>query len=91
MKIVKVISVIVFDIVMAIILLGACNGIHCNAQSLQGKTIVVNKEKAGKATGYSIQVDGKTYPILQGPRGGLYYMKGDKKVYLTKKQKELIK
>lgn len=58
---------------------------------LQGKTIVVeNTNKAGN-TGYTIKVDGKLYAIMRGPRGGLYYMKDGKKVYLTAKQKALIK
>lgn len=66
-----------------------------NAQEpkLVDKCIIVEKKENTQPvkTDYSIKVDGKTYPIYRGPKGGLYFIKDGKKVYLTKKQKALIR
>lgn len=93
-KLIERVLYVVFIVSMTIIMVGACTGVRSwgAEPQLQGKTIVVNKTtKSATTTGYNIQVDGKTYQVMRGPRGGYYYTKGNKKVYLTKAQKALIK
>lgn len=70
----------------------------CHAQAhaddtLQSKCIVVIQPKKAQPidTGYTIRIDNKTYKIWRGVKGGYYYIKNGKKVYLTKKQRALIK
>lgn len=69
--------------------------ITANAQEprLEGKCIVVDKKVKQQPvkTGYTIKVGNVVYDIYKGPKGGLYYVKNGKKVYLTKKQAALIK
>lgn len=69
-----------------------CGTAHAESK-LVGKTIVVENttKKEATKTAYTIEVNGKRYVVYRGPRGGYYYMVGDKKVYLTKEQKALIK
>lgn len=71
---------------------GSCVKAHAD-DTLQGKCIVVTQpEKAQQIdTGYTIKVCDKTYKVWRGPKGGCYYIKDGKKVYLTKKQRALIK
>lgn len=71
---------------------GSCTEAHAD-DTLQGKCIVITQPKKAQPTdtGYTIQVDNKTYKVWRGARGGCYYIKDGKKVYLTKKQKALIK
>lgn len=71
---------------------GSCAQAHAE-DTLQGKCIVVAQSKKTQPvdTGYTIQVDNKTYKVWRGPKGGCYYIKDGKKVYLTKKQRALIK
>lgn len=84
--------------IKAIALLCVCmfNG-NANAiemqDTLRGKTIIVVPVQKIKPvdTGYVIEVEGKTYTVWKGPKGGMYYIVKGKKVYLTKKQKALIK
>lgn len=52
----------------------------------QGKTFKVEKKEKTQSepivTGYTIEVNGITYPIYKGKRGGYYYVvvvKGEKK------------
>lgn len=92
-KVIEKVLYVIMILVMSVIMVGACTGVQgYAADRLQGKTIVVDKTtKSATSTGYSIKVDGKTYPVMKGPRGGYYYTKSGKKVYLTKAQKALIK
>lgn len=61
--------------------------------TLQSKCIVVLQPQKEKPmdTGYTIRdLDGLQHKIYRGPKGGYYYTKQRKKIYLTKKQKALI-
>lgn len=70
-----------------------------NAQEVvqTGKTFEVKKKKENKKnepilTGYSITVDGVSYPIYKGQRGGyFYYDKNNKRKYVPKEVKEKLK
>lgn len=82
----------IYGCVMAFFMLACTVSAHASEPQLQGKCIVVSTTKSTTTnTGYTIKVDNKVYKVMRGPRGGYYYMKGDKKVYLTKAQKALIK
>lgn len=82
---------LVYGLLFSYCLVGCCAEAH--ADELQGKCIVVSQKSDNKPvdTGYTIKVDGKIYKIYRGPKGGMYYTKDGKKVYLTKKQKALVK
>ena len=86
-----IICCILFTGAMLYCLIGCA--VQAHADTIQGKTIIVEQKSKPQPvlTGYSIKVDGKVYQIYRGPKGGVYYMKDGKKVYLTKKQKALIK
>lgn len=81
-----------FASVMLFCLFG--HAIQAHSDTIQGKCIIVeqkDKQPKPELTGFTIKVEGKIYQIYRGPRGGMYYRKDGKKVYLTKKQKALIK
>lgn len=82
----------IYGCLMAFCIIGCCAQAHADEPQLQKKCIVVSTTKATPTdTGYTIKVDNKVYKVFRGPRGGYYYMKDGKKVYLTAKQKALIK
>lgn len=67
-----------------------------NAQEVKqtGKTFEVKKkEKKNEPidTGYIITVDGTSYPIYKGTRGGYFYVKGGKKVYVPTEVKQKLR
>lgn len=70
---------------------------HAQSVQRQGNTFTVVKEKGtankeAKKSKYTIKVDGKTYALYVGPRGGVYYMKDGKKMYnVPKEVKEAVK
>lgn len=79
--------------------------ISCFALSLSGnaqevvqtgsKTFEVKKKQKENTeptnTGYVIVVDGITYPIYKGARGGYYYLKDGKKKYVPAEVKQKLK
>lgn len=72
-----------------------------NAQEVRqtGKSFKIEKKENSKSepvdTGYTIEVNGITYPIYKGARGGYYYVivvKGEKKKkYVPAEVKERLK
>lgn len=60
----------------------------------QGKTFEVTKKERTKsesiATGYTIVVDGISYPIYKGKRGGYYYVIEGKKKYVPAEVKRKL-
>lgn len=86
-----ILSCLLFAGIGLFCLFGSC--VEAHADTIQGKCIIVEQKSKPQPvnTGYSIKVDGKVYQIYRGAKGGLYYMKDGKKVYLSKKQKALIK
>ena len=81
-----------FAFIMVTCFIGSC--IQARADdTLQNKCIVVTQPKKAQPTdtGYTIKVDSVVYKVWRGPKGGCYYIKDGKKVYLTKKQKALVK
>jgi len=80
-----------FALLCACMLSGNAGAIQMQ-DTLRGKTIiVVPVEKKATDTGYTIDVDGRLYKVWRGPKGGMYYITKEGRVYLTKKQKALIK
>lgn len=72
--------------------------LSCEAQEVKqtGKTFEVTKKKKEQtepiATGYKITVDGVSYPIYKGVRGGyFYYDKNNKKKYVPAEVKQKLK
>lgn len=72
--------------------------LSCEAQEVvqTGKIFEVKKKENKKnepiLTGYSITVDGISYPIYKGQRGGyFYYDKNNKRKYVPKEVKEKLK
>lgn len=75
--------------------------LSCGAQEVKqtGKTFEVKKKKKEQtepiATGYTITVDGISYPIYKGQRGGYFYyvvVNGEqKKRYVPAKVREKLK
>jgi len=72
--------------------------LSCGAQEVkqQGKTFEVKKKEKVKsepvATGYTITVDGVSYPIYKGARGGyFYYDKNNKKKYVPVEIRKKLK
>lgn len=77
--------VISFVLFFALMCIKAVNS-YGQVVTKQGTTFVIAKEKSNaskeaKKSKYTIKIDGKTYPLYIGPRGGVYYIKGDKKCY----------
>ena len=73
--------------------------LSCEAQEVvqTGKTFEVKKKKENKknkpvATGYTITVDGITYPIYKGSRGGyFYYDKNNKRKYVPTEVRQKLR
>lgn len=71
--------------------------LSCNAQEVRqtGKTFEVQKKKKEKSepilTGYTIKVDGISYPIYKGERGGYFYLKEGKRKYVPKEVAKELK
>jgi len=85
-----VISVLLFSFILAVSMCAIAA--HAYGETPQ-KTLVIGAktEKGAKtATEYRIQKDGKTYIVYRGPKGGYFYLIGEKKIYLTKSQKEKL-
>lgn len=81
-----------FALTMVMCIFGSC--IQARADdTLQNKCIVVTQPKKARPTdtGYTIKVDSVVYKVWRGPKGGCYYIKNGERVYLTKKQRALIK
>lgn len=89
-------------ITLAMLLAINTGSIYAQTVTRKGNTITQvkkadNKEKKateGKKTAYTYVIDGKSYPVYQGPKGGYYIIrknsKGeDKKQYITKQLKEV--
>lgn len=81
---------------MGICAIGAAQSSDAKVQKNGNTFSVVKAEKSSKttepvATGYNYEVKGKSYPVLQGAKGGLFYIneKGNK-TYLPKEVKEAI-
>ena len=83
---------IMFAATVLFCIFSCCIEAHAD-DTLQGKCIVVTQPIKAQPTdtGYTIKVDGAVYKVWRGPKGGCYYIKDGKKVYLTKKQRALIK
>ena len=72
--------------------------LSCNAQEVRqtgSRTFEVQKKKKENSeptnTGYVIVVDGISYPIYKGQRGGYYYLKDGKKKYVPAEVKQKLK
>ena len=87
---------------LALALLFSTPSIYTQSVTRKGNTITqvkksTPKEKKateGKKTPYTYVIDGKSYPVYQGPKGGYYIIrkntKGEeKKQYVTKQLKEV--
>jgi hypothetical protein len=87
-----IIACALYAFIMVFCIFGCYAQAHAD-DTLQGKCIVVTQPKKAQPvdTGYTIKVDSVVYKVWRGAKGGCYYIKNGKKVYLTKKQKALIK
>lgn len=80
-----------------VILLISCfalslSGIAQEVRQTGSKTFEVKKkENEPINTGFTIVVDGISYPIYKGKRGGYFYIKNGKKAYVPDEVKERLK
>ena len=87
---------LILMLVMGISSIGAAQSSDAKVQKNGNTFSVVKAEKSSKttepvATGYNYEVKGKTYPVFQGAKGGLFYVNDNgKKSYLPKEVKEAI-
>lgn len=81
----------VIKVIVLIAMLAMGNVSYAQSVKKQGTTFIVTKEKGtaikeAKKTKYNIEVDGKKYALYIGPKGGVYYLKDNKKVYNVPKE-----